>query len=464
MATPDAELLARLARHRSIGSAPAEEHAWLVEHGTLTRYAAGQVVTPKGGQATALHIMLDGRVVIRVDRGAGAHKVIEWGPGDVGGALPYSRGASPPDDAVAEVPTEVFSVDRSHFPGLIRECPVVTTILVHAMVDRARLFRSSDHRDEKLLSLGKLAAGLAHELNNPASAALRGAKALPGALVEADEAARLLGAAGLTAEQLVAVDAVRDACLAADTRSVRSAIERADREDEFEAWLDAHGASDLCASPLAATGLTLEALDALAAAVQGEALDAALRWLAAGCQVRTLAADIESSAARISGLVGAVKGFTFMDHAAVAEPIDVRRGLNDTLIILAAKLRAKNVDVSLQAPDDLPRAVAVGVELNQIWSNLLDNAIDAVAPGGRIEVRAERAPGRVIVRIIDDGPGIPPDIVGRIFDPFFTTKGVGQGTGLGLDIVRRIVKQQDGLIEVESRPGRTEFRVSLPSE
>jgi signal transduction histidine kinase len=132
--------------------------------------------------------------------------------------------------------------------------------------------------------------------------------------------------------------------------------------------------------------------------------------------------------------------------------------------MLGAKIRAKGVDVSTRLPDDLPRAIAVGVELNQVWSNLLDNALDAVAEGGRVEVIAERAADRVVVRIVDDGPGIPADIQGRIFDPFFTTKGVGQGTGLGLDIVRRIVQQHDGGIELESRPGRTEFRVSLRAE
>jgi signal transduction histidine kinase len=460
----DTPLLTRLAKHRALGTAPANEHAWLAEHGILRAFAVGEVLTRKGASATSLQIMLTGHVVIRVDRGAGSHKIFEWLAGDVGGLMPYSRGASPPADAVAEAATEVLEIAREQFPELIRECPVVTTTLVHAMVDRARKFTSGDHRDEKLISLGKLAAGLAHELNNPASAAVRSAKALTESLVGAEAAARRLGAARLSDAQLSAVDAVREVCLRSGAPLAYSAVARADREDLFAAWLAAHGASERCAVPLAQTALTLDALDTLAATVGPEALDPALQWIAAGCHVRTLASQIEASASRISGLVDAVKGFTFMDHALSPGPVDIRRGITDTFTMLGAKARAKSVEVSVQLAADLPRAHGVGAELNQVWMNLIDNALDAVAVGGRVEVTASEALGRVVVRIVDNGPGIPAAIQARVFDPFFTTKGVGQGTGLGLDIVRRLVQQHEGEIELESRPGHTEFRVSLPAE
>lgn len=460
----DQTLVARLAQHRAISNAPTEEHVWLAERGVLHTLAVGEVLTRKGEQAVALHIILSGRITIRVDRGAGAHKVIEWTEGDVGGAMPYSRGASPPGDAMAEEPTEVLGVERAQFPELIRECPAVTATLVHAMLDRARQFRSGDHRDEKLLSLGKLAAGLAHELNNPASAAIRSARALTEGVAEAEAAARRLGAARLSDAQFSAIDSVRDACLTSGAPQGYSTLARADREDTFGDWLGAHGASELSAAPLAETGVTLEALDALAATVSGDALDAALRWIAAGCQVRTLTAHIQTSASRISDLVGAVKGFTFMDHALTPEPVDVRSGITDTLTMLGAKISAKSAQISVHLDPDLPRAIAVGAELNQVWINLLDNALDAIPSGGRVEVTAGSTSARVVVQIVDDGPGIPAEIQGRIFDPFFTTKGVGKGTGLGLDIVRRLVKQHDGEIEVESRPGRTEFRVILRAE
>ncbi|HSR14241.1 MAG TPA: ATP-binding protein, partial [Gemmatimonadales bacterium] len=219
-----------------------------------------------------------------------------------------------------------------------------------------------------------------------------------------------------------------------------------------------------CAAPLAETELTLAALDDLAGRVDGEALDAALRWIAAGCLVRTLATDIRAATSRIYDLVDSVKGFTFMDRAPMPEPVDIRRGIRDAFTMLGAKIRTKGVEVAMDFAPDLPRAHAVGAELNQVWMNLLDNALDAVPKGGRVAVAAGQVRDRVVVDITDDGAGIPVEIQDRIFDPFFTTKGVGQGTGLGLAIVRRVLQEHDGEIEFESRPGQTRFRVSLPAE
>src|SRR6478672_9179454 len=188
------DILVRLAGHRVLGDAPASEHQWLVDHGATDHYAAGHVVTKKGEQTQHMIILLEGHIVIRADRGAGAHKIFEWRAGDVGGRMPYSRGASPPMDAVAERATDVLSIEMTCFPDMIRECPVVTTKLVHVMLDRARTFTSADLRDEKLISLGKLAAGLAHELNNPASAVVRSSKTLTESLAESETAARRLEA------------------------------------------------------------------------------------------------------------------------------------------------------------------------------------------------------------------------------------------------------------------------------
>jgi len=460
---PDADLMARLARHRSLGNAPAEEHAWLVAHGTLRKLAAGEVVVRRGEYANSLHVVFTGRHTIHVDRGVGSHKIMEWRAGDVAGVLPYSRGATPPNDIVAEEDTEWLDIAVDHFTEMARACPVVTTTLVHAMLDRARQFNTRDLHDEKLISLGRLAAGLAHELNNPASAAVRSAKLLAENLDSADAAA-LRVAAALSGDQLAAVHSLRDLCAAPHDAPLLSPMERADREEAISAWLEAHGASEACAAPLAETALTLDALDELAGRVDGEALDASLRWIAAGCLVRTLASDIRAATSRIYDLVDSVKGFTFMDRAPMPEPVDIRRGIRDALTMLGAKSRAKSVEVSMAFAPDLPRAHAVGAELNQVWMNLLENALDAVPQGGHVAVSASRARDRVVVDITDDGAGIPADIQDQIFDPFFTTKGVGQGTGLGLAIVARVLQQHNGEIELESRPGQTRFRVSLPAE
>ncbi len=456
------DLIDRLADHALLRVVPREQIAWVAAHGRLRRFAAGEVMYAPGDQVEGFHVVLSGHIAIHVDRGAGRRKAMEWRGGEVSGLLPYSRLVGTPGEVVAEEPTELVTVHRDHFPEMIERCHELTAALVHVMLDRARHFTSSDFHDEKLMSLGKLAAGLAHELNNPASAIVRSAKGLTDHLAGVEEASRALGEAGLDAGQLAAVSAVRETCLATAVTSVRSPLERADREDAIVAWLEAHGADAGAAHDLAETAITLESLDQLAAALERPALDAALRWVASGCEARRIALEIERASSRIYELVGAVKGFTRMDHAAAPEAVDIGRGLTDTLAVLQAKARAKSVAVTVEVASALPRIQGIGGELNQVWLNLIDNALDAVAESGRVDVTATRSGGKVVVRVVDDGSGIPADVRGRIFDPFFTTKGVGQGTGLGLDIVRRLVRQHDGEIDVDSRPGRTEFRVSLP--
>jgi signal transduction histidine kinase len=255
---------------------------------------------------------------------------------------------------------------------------------------------------------------------------------------------------------------VRTICLAMPAAGVLSPIERADREEAFTDWLLDHDADDALAPALSDTDVSIGMLDELARTLSGDKLRVGLRWIAAGCTVRGLARDIERAASRVHDLVSAVKGFTYMDHAQSPEPVDVKKGLTDTLAVMAAKARGKSVAMTVDVPADLPRVRGFGGELNQIWANLVDNAIDAVKNGGRVTVTARAEAGKVVVRVTDDGAGIPADVKSRIFDPFFTTKEVGKGTGLGLDIVRRLVDRNDGLIDVESEPGRTEFRVALP--
>ena len=464
MADDSAGLLARLTAHRTLGSLPRAELEWLVAHGRLEHYDAGTYVARKGEPVEGLHIILEGRISHYMDQGGSRRRVIEWRAGDVTGKLPYSRMVAAPGNSIVDEPSDVLFVAPDAASDLPLACPHATAALVHVMVDRARAFKSSDLQVEKMASLGRLAAGLAHELNNPASASARSAQLLSQALADSDEASRALGAAGLDAGELRVLDRVRTACLSVPATSVLSPLERADREEAMAGWLAGHDADERFAPSLAETDVRMDTLDDLARALSGEKLAAALRWVAAGCMVRSLARDIERASSRVHQLVSAVKGFTYMDHAVAPEPVDVARGLGDTLAVLASKARAKSVSLAVDAPPDLPRATGRGGELNQVWVNLIDNAIDAVAEGGRVTVTARHHGSSVVVQVVDDGPGIPPDVRSRIFDPFFTTKPVGKGTGLGLDIVRRLLDQNDGQIDVESVPGRTEFRVTLPVE
>jgi signal transduction histidine kinase len=456
------DLIERLAEHKSIGAAPREELAWLASHGSVRQLDAGAVLTAKGAQVEGLFILLSGRIAMSVDRGAGPHKIMEWRAGDVTGMLPYSRLVSPPGDSIAQEPSVLLAVPRDQLNLMIHECYEITSILVHSMLDRARTFTSSALHDEKLISLGKLSAGLAHELNNPASAIERGAVLIGDRLEDSARAARALAGSGLTGSQLAAVDALRAACTASRGHSARSPIEEAEREEAISDWLADRGLDVALAESFAETAVTIEALDRLAEVVDGPALIVALRWAAAGCSIRGIASEVQDAAIRISGLVTAIKGFTHMDQASVAEPVDLMQGLRNTIAVIKSKARAKSVNVVMDVEAELPRVRGFAGELNQIWANLIDNALDAVPDSGRVEVLANRERERVAVRVVDNGTGIPAQIVGRIFDPFFTTKPVGLGTGLGLDIVRRLVRHNGGEIAVESQPGRTEFRVILP--
>lgn len=454
-------LVERLAEHRTVGGAPREELTWIASRGFLRQLSPGEVLTAKGTRPEGLFVILSGSFSMSVDRGAGPHKAMDWRGGDVMGLLPYSRVTGPPGDAVAQEPSEILQLPADHIRELTKKCHEITATLVHAMLDRARAFTSSDLHDEKMVSLGKLSAGLAHELNNPASAIERSAALLDERLEESERATLALGRIQLTAAQLAAVDALRDACLVTREPGVRSPIEQAEREETMADWLEDRGLDMSIAEALADTAVTLEQLDVLAKTIRGPALNAVLRSTASGCSVRGLASEIQDAAVRISGLVSAIKGFTHMDQAPVSAAVDVAAGLNNTVTVLKAKARAKAATVVVDAAPGLRQARGFAGELSQIWANLIDNALDAIPESGRVEVTARCDKQKVVVRVADNGPGIPPEIRERIFDPFFTTKPMGQGTGLGLDIVRRLVRHNEGEISFESQPGCTQFMVAL---
>ena len=452
-----ATLLARLESHRTLTGVPRDQLAWLARVGQERIIEPGMVLTPSTGPVRGLYIVLDGHLLIRVDRGSGPRIVMEWHAGDVTGMLPYSRIKGPPGDVVAEERTTIVAVATEDLPRMIQECHELTAVFVHVMVDRARVFKTSELIDEKMSSLGRLAAGLAHELNNPASAVERSAKMLVAQLDAHDAATRQFCGLNLPDDQRLTIDAFRR-----PSAEALGPLELSDRQDAIDSWLAAHEIKGVDVEPLIAAGIAPGDLDTLAGMLPADKLRIVLSHLSSAQGVRQLAGEIEVAAGRIHSLVAAVKGFTFVNQQATLQPIEIGRGLADTVTVLSAKARAKSVAVAVRVAPGLPAVDGYGGELNQVWANLLDNAIDA-ARGGHVRLDAGSENGKVIVRVIDDGPGIPDEILTRIFDPFFTTKDVGEGTGLGLDISRRIVQRHRGTIDLHTGKGGTEFCVTLPA-
>ena len=457
----DRPLVERLAALPTLASIPRAQLEWLAARGHVNHYEKGQLIFAKGETIRDLSILLSGRTSILVDRGGISRVVMEWKTGDVSGYLPYSRMDGPPGDVFADEAIEAFQLPHADIRDMTRECYEFTALCVHQMLDRARVFKSNDLQVQKLASLGVLSAGIAHELNNPSSAVARSAKELEQAHLDIVDSARALGAACLSVDQMAAID-VLDRSEDTSAADLRSPLDRADREDAIADWLSARGVDTTLAEPLAWTTVSPAELDAAAAALDPSELALALRYVAANLTARRLTGEIAKAAARIHELTARVKKQTHMDRTPVVDAIPLEESLSDTLALIGSKARRKGVTLELKVAPTLPRLQGVLGELNQVWLNLIDNAIDAAPDGGHVTVTAGTERDSVVVKVIDDGEGIPDAEKDRIFDQFYTTKPVGKGTGLGLPTAQEIVHSHRGTIQVESRPGRTEFRVCLP--
>ncbi|MDX6523298.1 MAG: hypothetical protein QOI17_811 [Gaiellales bacterium] len=364
----------------------------------------------------------------------------------------------------AATPVRLITWDADSFLAFLRDVPGAMQTAVRLIAPIAQAAESAVQQQEKLAALGTLSAGLAHELNNPAAAARRTSSELAEALDVLQNTIHHFVSSGVERAQAARLAELQRAALGgAGSMSPSDAVAAADREDELAASIDAIGYEGWrLAEPLARAGVDQRWLDDLAEAA-GSATGAALDWVAAALTARTLVAELHESTARISELVAAVKEYTHMDRAAV-EDVDLHEGIESTLTMLGHRLKHGRVTVERHYDTTLPKVTVHGSELNQVWTNLLANALDAVNGEGTIAITTRRTGNGVAVDIADDGTGIPDEVQSRIFDPFFTTKAVGEGTGLGLDIVHRIVTGRRGDITVRSRPGSTTFTVLLPVE
>jgi signal transduction histidine kinase len=460
---PSSTLTERLTALPTLAEIPEEQLGWLATHGELRRFADGTVLYGKGESEflRSVFVVLSGRFSVRVDRDGVERKVREVTAGQISGLLPYSRITNPAGYMVADGPVEILAIAEADIRAMTRACYDFTALCVHAMLDRVRTFKGDDLHREKMAALGRLSAGLAHELNNPSSAMVRTAAELDTCRREVAVAARALGAARLTEAGQAAVDTLEDAA-AREPAEPYSTLALGDREDRLVEWLERHGLDPAAAYGLAGTGLAIADLDTAAEELDGDALAVAVRYVAAEAAARQLTSDIGTAATRVHTLVTAVKAHTHMDRGAAPEAMALGQHLADAITLLASKASAKKISIELDVEPDLPPVHGVVTELNHVWLNLIDNAIDAAPTAGRVTVSAGTDRGHVVVAVVDDGPGIDAEVLSRVFDPFFTTKDVGRGTGLGLDVVRAIVRNHGGSVDTTSRPGRTEFRVVLP--
>jgi signal transduction histidine kinase len=436
-----------------------EQVSALMPYGRELRLQTGALLFDETATVDSFYIVLEGEVRISRLDGADEIPLDTHRTGEFTGGLAVLTGKTSIHRARATETSRVLEIDSETFRRVAVGVPDVADIFISGLARRMRFTQRAFRQREKLAALGKLSAGLAHELNNPAAAARRASEGLSTALLEAQLAALEHDQRFSAEARRALIDVQREA--AAGTPPLDPLL-LSDAEEELAEWLAERDIGEPwnLAATLAAAGLEAGRLEQLASVLEFGSLAAGVGWLSKTVELVGLAEEVATSSRRISELVGAMKDHTYMDRAGVDE-VEVTAGLDSTLTILGHKL--KGVSVQREYEENLPKVRGNGGELNQVWTNLIDNAADAVDGRGNITLRAFARDGRVMVEVVDDGPGIPSEAQGHVFEPFYTTKEVGAGTGLGLDVVRRTVVAHGGGVSVWSEPGETRFTVGLPA-
>jgi signal transduction histidine kinase len=434
------------------------------EAAELHHIPAGTVMAKQDETRTGLVLIFEGTIEALVKDGAGDEPVGDHVAPTWMGAIPTLVGGASAVRMVARGDLRVAVIEPERFIDLVLGHRTVFRRVMAMVRPVVRRITALEQNRERLASLGIMSAGLAHELNNPASAAKRAASDLGETLEVLTDTVGLLVESGIEREQAAQLVALqREATTLSAAHTPLSTLDAADAEDALAHALGDAGVSEpwRIAEPLASAGID-PAFVARVADIAGPATTATLRWIAASLSAVELSAELGEATERMSKLVKAIKAYAYMDRGEVVQ-VDVREGLETTLVILAHKLKHTQIKVTRDYDETLPKLTVHGAELNQVWTNLLANAIDALGDSGQITITTRADGDCAEIDIADDGPGIPPEIRERVFDPFFTTKDVGNGTGLGLDVARRIlVDHHRGSLSLESRPGRTVFRARLP--
>ena len=425
---------------------------------------AGQLVLREGDQGDSLYVVLAGELEVTKRQGGQDVLLALYKPGQFFGEMALLEQAPRSASVRTLQESRLLVISQAAFQTLLSCSPSAPLRILHTVTSRLRSTESMLIQNEKMAALGTLAAGLAHELNNPAAAVRRSAAQLRVALAERDRFVAQLGSLAIDADQRESLGALQErVAQRTTTASPYDPLTLSEQEDELQEWLEDHdvGQAWELAPVLVSFGWEREELEPLAERFSPTQLPVVVGWLGTSSSVYGLLEEVVQSAEAMSEIVKAVKTYSYLDQAPTQE-VDVIESLENTLVLLRPKLDA-DISITRDYADDVPRIEAYGSELNQVWTNLIDNAIDAVEGHGDLILRANTADGTVTVDIIDDGPGIPPEIQPRIFEPFFTTKAPGVGTGLGLHIAYNIVVHKHrGQLQVTSKPGETRLRVVLP--
>lgn len=458
--------VAFLRQHPLFSSLSEEDLTRLYEVTEPVELAKGEVLMEEGSKGDSLYLVLEGEFEITKRAGEKDVVIASRGAGEVMGELSMLAGAPRSATVRATAACNLLRLDHESFHAVLRSSPEASLAMLDTVTERLRNTEAMLRQHEKLSSLGTLAAGLAHELNNPAAAIRRASEQLGDLLQGWQEISHEVGKLATDEKRDQELERLRQELLArADQDVSLGSLERSDREAELEAWLEGNGLAQTWqwAGVLVANGWAPEDLEPTLAAFGAEHFGTLVGWLGCSSEALGLTDEITRASGRISSIVKSVKDYTYLDRAP-EQRVDVHQGLEDTLAVLRHKV-GDEVEIERDFSPDLPQVEAFGSELTQVWTNLIDNAIDAMEGEGTLTLRTRSLDDAVEVEICDDGPGIPEDVKDQIFDPFFTTKAPGVGTGLGLHIVYNVVVQRhNGEVNVESEPGRTCFQVRLPIE
>jgi signal transduction histidine kinase len=446
---------------------PLDQLQWLIDNSQHVEMSEGNYFFKTGDPVKGAYVVVKGRMRLYVLHNREMIEVTVLTPGDISGHLPFSRGINATVNAKVLEDTTVLLLPTEKFREMISRFYELTAALVHVMTNRVRNYTSMQQQNEKMMALGKLSAGLAHELNNPAAAIVRGSETLVKHLQMEPDLFKDVINVKMEASDVDFITGKLFEILQRTDKPRLTLIQKTELEDELRDFLDDNKVenSGEIAENFLEYGFTCDDMEHFQQHIPDQYLSPVLGWINTNLVTERMVQDIQEASQRIFRLIQSVKNFTHMDQGKGKELIDIHTGIENTLTMMHYKLKKANIEVVEEYDPKLPKVMALVGELNQVWTNLIDNAVDAMEPQGKgkLVIHTEQDHQFARISIVDNGPGIPEEIKNNIFDPFFTTKGIGKGTGLGLDVVMRIIQgQHHGTVKVNSVPGRTEFVVCLP--